>query len=383
MFEQLVKQQLGPEEEIIWADKPVPRYFTPMTTAQFAGGIFWLTCLVLILVFGNIGISTMKTWQIALYAAVFVPFFAFGLLLVSSPLWEYRRMKRTIYSITNRRAIVVQNKSKPSVKSYPFDEVTQVRVENKKDNLGDVVIVCGVRVVGESQEDGFHHIRSPQEVASLLERQVAMAAGKEAPEADEAERIKFRGKVPELLVEEKTGKDLTRTILIIAVVLLFIGGLPLLIFRLPAAIPGSSAIGVPAVIFTGLLFLFVLQLRSIFFAFRSPGWPTTEGVVQESYVLAEGDGGYVPKVRYTYRVDGKEYRNNQITTRQRSNTLNRGPAEEIVSRYPEGHLVTVYYHPRKPNYSVLEPGRGAGNWIVLIILAACLMASGLWLVKAW
>ncbi len=389
ILEQILGKELSPEEKILWVGKPVPRYFTPSTTVHFAGGIFWITCLTLALVFSkSFGLSTAKTWELVLLVVVFVPFFAFGFLLISSPLLEYRRMRRTIYSITSKRAIAFQVGRKIILWSHPLSEITRARISVKKDGVGDVVIVCGIRVAGESSEDqksGFYNVYNPRKVATLLEKRVENATGKELIEVDEAEQIKLPDtalKAP--FSKETPGKNLSKTLLPVFVVLFILGGLPLIIFRLPGLFfRTNSVIGIPAALFMVVFLFFLLQVRTVFFASRSTRWPTTEGKVVESYILADGDGGYIPKVIYTYRVNGKEYRNNEITASQRSNTLNRGPAEEIVARYPEGGSVKVYYHTGNPNHAVLEPGRGAGNWLVLAILAVCLLASGIWLVKTW
>lgn len=390
-LEQILKQGPHPREEILWADKPLPRFFTSSTTVHFVCGILWTICIALILIHSaRTGSLFTGIWQVVLIAAIFVPFFALGLLLIFSPLWEFLRTRHTIYSITSERTIAANCKHKSIIWSRSFEEITQIRMAEKRDGLGDIIIVCGVRVVGGHAGDeqfGFYNIRTPREVAQMLEQQVKLATRKDPKELIEPPEITW-AMMPapdsqQPVIKETSQNSLTRTLVIILVLLFFMSGLPFILFRLPSLIPRFADIGIPAFLFLVFLLLFLLQLRTILFASQSTKWPTTEGIVLESYIIDEGDGGYVPKVKYTYQVGGKEYFNNQITTTQRSNTLNRQPAEEIVARYPEGGSVTVYYHPKKPNYAVLEPGRGAGNWIVVVILLSCLLASGIWLAKSW
>jgi hypothetical protein len=100
----------------------------------------------------------------------------------------------------------------------------------------------------------------------------------------------------------------------------------------------------------------------------SASWPIAEGRVTNSEVNhttdAEGGDSYSPEITYTYAVNDTNLNNSTIKFGENSYS-SRKKAEEILSNYPVGKNVTVYYDPEKPDRSVLEPGVSAGSFIVL------------------
>jgi len=115
---------------------------------------------------------------------------------------------------------------------------------------------------------------------------------------------------------------------------------------------------------------------------QSSRWPAINGTISESYVYSDDDS-IRPRVKYQYCVNDKEYSNNTITLKQHSDSQSLRQSETIVASYPEGSSVTVYYHPKKPGYSVLEQGRGGGNWVGFGLMSALLFASTIWMVTTW
>ena len=103
------------------------------------------------------------------------------------PVWEYRRTRRTIYALTNSRAIHIENRRKVKVHLYPFNTITQIRLVEQSDSIGDVVIVCGVRHEGLPPpfggDPGFYHIENAEDVAHSFE---ALITAKKT--ADQLER---------------------------------------------------------------------------------------------------------------------------------------------------------------------------------------------------
>jgi hypothetical protein len=100
----------------------------------------------------------------------------------------------------------------------------------------------------------------------------------------------------------------------------------------------------------------------------SASWPIADGRVTNSEVNhttdAEGGDSYSPEITYTYAVNDTNLNNSTIKFGENSYS-SRKKAEEILSNYPVGKNVTVYYDPEKPDRSVLEPGVSAGSFIVL------------------
>ena len=102
----------------------------------------------------------------------------------------------------------------------------------------------------------------------------------------------------------------------------------------------------------------------------SADWPIVEGRITRSLVDhstdAEGGDSYSPEVTFVYVADGRSYEGRTIKFGENSYSSER-KAQEILSHYPMGQTVTVFYDPAHPDKAVLEPGVSGGSYIVLSI----------------
>jgi hypothetical protein len=98
---------------------------------------------------------------------------------------------------------------------------------------------------------------------------------------------------------------------------------------------------------------------------QSESWPFTEGEVVSSHVKSrhdsDGDTSYSAAVRYEYVVDNATYVSRTISF-GRKLYFGRFSAEEVVTAYPVGEKVTVYYDPNNPRS---QPLNLAFQWGVL------------------
>jgi hypothetical protein len=96
-------------ETIQWIDQPIPVFFSPTTTVIFLVGTV-VTSFSSFLICGAAGVLDLHGPDPGrlLVAAFGIPFVLIGFGMLSTPLWMYRFSKRTIYAITDYRAIVVQ-----------------------------------------------------------------------------------------------------------------------------------------------------------------------------------------------------------------------------------------------------------------------------------
>lgn len=88
-------------------------------------------------------------------------------------------------------------------------------------------------------------------------------------------------------------------------------------------------------------------------------WPSTQGRVISSYVdVSKGSKGtsYWPVVEYQYKVGRLTMENNKIQFGQ-NGSARQADALATVEKYREGRAVAVYYNPRAPAISCLEPGK--------------------------
>ena len=127
---------------------------------------------------------------------------------------------------------------------------------------------------------------------------------------------------------------------------------------------------------------FGLVVLMFFFAARRAAkqaatWPTVRGKIVKSEVEEyqerdeDSDGrvrwrtAYRPKVEYTYAVNGRELRGNQISYGM-TVTAGKGYAEKVVAKYPVGVEIDVHYDPKEPSNSALTAGGAGATWFILV-----------------
>jgi len=112
---------------------------------------------------------------------------------------------------------------------------------------------------------------------------------------------------------------------------------------------------------------------------ESTDWPTVDGVIirseiEQQTVTTEKDGKKktevksYPKIAYQYQVGGQEYKGTKISFLSSS-----GNANQIVSQYPKGKTVRVYYNPDKLKQAVLVPGNSDLNFVPFIFAGVFIM----------
>ncbi len=109
-------------------------------------------------------------------------------------------------------------------------------------------------------------------------------------------------------------------------------------------------------------------------AFRTEDWPSTEGTIVTSEVVAGGDARkwFEPRISYQYEVQSKTHLAHSIW--YQSGTTSKSVAEEVVLAHPVASTVRVHYDPTNPSRSLLLPG---ASWeIALPILVSILALFG-------
>jgi hypothetical protein len=142
------------------------------------------------------------------------------------------------------------------------------------------------------------------------------------------------------------------------------------ISRAPAMIVSAS-----------FLFLATIALYaggSRFLAARaSERWPETEGLIIESRttsncILCR------PTINYHYDVKGQSFVGSNITAGPQ-NYYNRDEADMKVRSYKVGSKLAVYYDPKAPAVSCLEPGVLRWSVYLYLAFAGCLISAALFL----
>lgn len=103
----------------------------------------------------------------------------------------------------------------------------------------------------------------------------------------------------------------------------------------------------------GTYYLGFLKVKSLYEAER---WPSVQGAVLSSRVIENrGDDSttYRGYVAYSYNVDGREYKNDQVAFMSLSSSCY-SCARKIVRNNPKGGSVRVFFNPANPAESVLD-----------------------------
>jgi hypothetical protein len=186
--QQWVQRELESREQVVWAAMPRPRFFTPGATGAFLFGIPWTAFAVFWTTMaawgvGQAGGGQGPVWAFPLFG---VPFILIGVGMLSSPLWAYRKAAKTVYAITDRRAITFEGGRSITIRSYRPDRLQDVYRREYRDGTGDILI--DRRAWRDSDGDkqfeefGFLRVAQPKEVEALLKQLAAQAANRERTE---------------------------------------------------------------------------------------------------------------------------------------------------------------------------------------------------------
>jgi len=125
---------------------------------------------------------------------------------------------------------------------------------------------------------------------------------------------------------------------------------------------------------------------SLYYQLRAIGFRMADGVIVSSKLEQHSDSegtSYTPAVEYRYSVGRQEHVGRRINYSWVA-TSSQG-ARQAIAQYPAGQRVTVYYDPRRPEDSLLEPGLHSGQAFLAlfllpfnIIMATCWLAVWQW-----
>jgi len=165
-----VEKELQPGERVEWLGMPVPRFFSPGALAAFFSGILCTTLSIL----WALGYASQEKIALDLPMFIVSPFLIFGLGLTSVPIWAFRSWLKTIYIITDKRAITIEAGGASTIRSYSSDMLKHIYIKNRNDGRGDVLIPgrhppAGSNT-GKAKIFGFLRVRDPEEIERRLRK---------------------------------------------------------------------------------------------------------------------------------------------------------------------------------------------------------------------
>ncbi len=161
-----VQSELERDETIRWCEQPVPEFFSGAAIGTFLFAIPLIAFMIFWMVMASGGGIAFSSFGI--------PFVLIGFAMLSSPIWMRRKMKNTVYMVTDRRAVVFEKGWNLKVTTYLPDQIQQMTRRERSNGLGDVIFASKAWRDSDgdrrTQELGFFNICNPKAVEQLIKR---------------------------------------------------------------------------------------------------------------------------------------------------------------------------------------------------------------------
>jgi hypothetical protein len=177
----LVQAELQPGESLRWVEQPVPGRMALAALPMVLFAIPW-TAFALFWIWGAAQGSADAPGPMRLFPLFGLPFVLIGLGLFTSPFWIMRNARRTVYVVTDRRAIVLGGRASGavSVRSFEPEKLGDLRREQRADGSGDLVFGQDEKVGSKGRtrmvDYGFlavRNVREAEEYVRALARRAA------------------------------------------------------------------------------------------------------------------------------------------------------------------------------------------------------------------
>lgn len=186
-FRALVSPELRPDERVVWLGQPIPWRFVKRFISTFFFGVVWMTFCVF-WAGGFIGAEMSKAdgdTLLTTFIPFSIPFFLIGLAALSTPYWSWRKARRTVYTLTNERALVFDANwwQAMTIRSFEPARLADLRRVQNADGSGDLVFDRIVTNDGEGStkvtDHGFlaiPNVKSVEEAVLRLVQQSKLTA---------------------------------------------------------------------------------------------------------------------------------------------------------------------------------------------------------------
>src|SRR2546426_4277893 len=132
--------QLDPGEGVLWCGMPSPsRLALSAIPAMILGipftgfAVFWMY-----MVFSMMSRSHPPGGAWSLFPLFGLPFLLIGIGMLTTPLWAFLAAGRTVYAVTNRRALILSRIGATRVKSYTHEDIHELQHVEREDGSGDL-----------------------------------------------------------------------------------------------------------------------------------------------------------------------------------------------------------------------------------------------------
>ena len=186
-----VQSEVADGERLVWVSQAVPRYFTAATIAPMLFAIPWTGFAVFWTVTAFVatrkasGDDAMSGALRYLFPLWGVPFILVGLAMLSAPVWMARRLKRTVYALTDRRAVILAPGwfGSRKVRSFTPEALASMERVERPDGSGDLIFEEYTQRRGSSSHTvrhGFISVPRVRDVEDLLRKTLVQAPARGA-----------------------------------------------------------------------------------------------------------------------------------------------------------------------------------------------------------
>jgi hypothetical protein len=177
---QRIQSQLQSGESIRWASPANPRVAALAGIGIFLFAIPW-TAFAIFWICGAAGfkIPNFKS-PASLFPLFGLPFVLVGLFMLASPIFLWRKAKKTFYLITDRRAVIFEDSRIMKLQSFGPDRLQSIERTQSADGSGSIIF--GDTLSSEplnrqrTVKTGFIGIKNVKEVEDLLTALVSKKA---------------------------------------------------------------------------------------------------------------------------------------------------------------------------------------------------------------
>jgi hypothetical protein len=189
--------ELQPGEKLIWAAQPIPALYARSGWGLaifgiFFGGfaLFWIAMAGGMMWFSNDGPPGGGSGigkAFSCFPLFGLPFLAIGVGMLTAPIWMRRNAARTVYGLTDRRAILCQGKTfgGVEVRSFGPPDLTHMTRVERANGTGDLIFREVISTSYDSEGDrrtnrtriGFIAIERVRDVENLVRTQLMPMPG--------------------------------------------------------------------------------------------------------------------------------------------------------------------------------------------------------------
>jgi hypothetical protein len=137
-----VEMELRSGERIVWTAQPIASRISRASWPIVLFGVFWTAFSVFWVAGAARGAwSDSSPGLFKLFPLFGVPFVLIGIGMLTTPIWIRRRAAKTVYMITDQRAVVMSEglRGKTRVESYAPAQLQSVTREQHADGSGDII----------------------------------------------------------------------------------------------------------------------------------------------------------------------------------------------------------------------------------------------------